>query len=145
MLTIAPCVVLGALIITTDATSQETAHDPPDLARLQHNRDRAIERALRPIHETYRRELEKLKVKYTKAGKLEEAVAVQNELKKQGVVSGTNAAKIPETRALTDFNASRFVGLWGTINHPYFRDETRRLKPGGKLDMLRGGIKSPSL
>jgi hypothetical protein len=56
--------------------------EPADLERLRTSWERARERALKPIDLIYCKELERLKLKYTRLGKLEDALAVQNELQK---------------------------------------------------------------
>lgn len=62
--------------------SSANSADPETLIKLRANYDGAVARALAPLQRTYAAELEKLKVEYTKAGKLEEALAVSDELKK---------------------------------------------------------------
>lgn len=54
---------------------------PPDLERLQTAYEAARERATRPLDEKYLAELVKLQASYTRAAKLDEALAVANEIK----------------------------------------------------------------
>lgn len=54
----------------------------PDLERLQTSYDAAKQRVLAPVQTTYQAELRKLMEQHTKAGKLEAALEVKNELER---------------------------------------------------------------
>lgn len=55
--------------------------DPPEMVRLRSSYEAAVSRTMRPLTETYISELTKVKDSYTKAGKLDEAVRVDTEIK----------------------------------------------------------------
>jgi len=57
------------------------ADEPTELTDLNSNYDKAVERATTPIKKKYIRALKALKLRYTKQGKLSEAIAVDNKLK----------------------------------------------------------------
>lgn len=57
------------------------AADPEELTKLRFTYDSAVERAVRPLTETYLKELEKIKTSYIQAGKLEEALRVETEMR----------------------------------------------------------------
>jgi pentatricopeptide repeat protein len=85
--------------------------EPADLARLRDNYLQAAERALTPVKLTYEKELQKLLDTYTKAGKLDDALQVKNEMTK--LKGGVIAAPVssPETDKLRGY----FVGrTWVT-------------------------------
>lgn len=69
------------LVLTLFATSLFAA-DPEKLNKLRGSYDAAITKATTPIQKTYIAELEKLKIEFTKAGKLEDALAVDQEIRK---------------------------------------------------------------
>ena len=54
------------------------ADEPTELTDLNSNYDKAVERATTPIKKKYIRALKALKLRYTKQGKLSEAIAVDN-------------------------------------------------------------------
>ena len=56
---------------------------PDRLMTLRGNFERAMERVTAPVRSQYRDELLRLKTEYTKAGKLDEALAVDNEIKER--------------------------------------------------------------
>lgn len=55
--------------------------EPPEMVRLRTSYEAAVARSVRPLTETYIAELMKVQDSYTKAGKLDEAVAIANEVK----------------------------------------------------------------
>lgn len=81
--------------------------EPADLVRLRDNYQQAAERALTPVKATYEKELQKLLDAYTKAGKLDDALVVKNELAKLkgGVV--TAPVSSPETDKLRGYFVDR--------------------------------------
>ncbi len=58
----------------------EEKKEPQDLTNLRDSYQKAIERAIAPVEGKYIEELKKLKLRYTQAGKLEEAIVVDKEL-----------------------------------------------------------------
>ncbi|WP_395741999.1 hypothetical protein [Prosthecobacter sp.] len=73
--------LLATLAAGHFASAQAQTAVPPDMQRLQTAYEAARERATRPIDEKYLAELVKLQATYTKAAKLDEALAVANEIK----------------------------------------------------------------
>lgn len=59
--------------------------EPEKLTTLRSGFEAASERALTPIRRTYVAELEKMKMEFTKSGKLEDALAVDAEIKLLGI------------------------------------------------------------
>ena len=68
------CLIAGCLFAHAQAA------EPPELPRLRASYEAAVQRATKPLTESYRNELVKLRDTYTKAGKLPEAVAIASEL-----------------------------------------------------------------
>ncbi|MDB6118968.1 MAG: hypothetical protein JWO08_2749 [Verrucomicrobiaceae bacterium] len=60
--------------------SQGQSVEPFELPRLRTSYEGAVQRAVKPLQEAYRNELLKLRDSYTKAGRLNEAVAIAAEL-----------------------------------------------------------------
>lgn len=58
------------------------AAEPEKLTKLRGSYESAVTKATAPIQKTYTTELEKLKIEFTKAGKLEDALAIDSELKR---------------------------------------------------------------
>ena len=56
--------------------------EPDKLLKLRTNFEAAVTRSTAPLQKTYLQELEKLKIEYTRAAKLEDALAVAEEIKK---------------------------------------------------------------
>lgn len=72
-----------------------SAAEPDKLLKLRSSYDAALSRATAPLQRTYLQELEKLKDEYTRAAKLQEALAVDEEIKRlvpTGVVGGASPA-----------------------------------------------------
>lgn len=72
---------------------------PDEVAALKSKREEAITAAVRPIDAKYLQALAALKDKFTKAGNLEKAIAVDNELKAMsdtGTVNGGGALKVSD-------------------------------------------------
>ncbi len=91
------------LILTVLAVQFPSLHAqnivPADLERLQAAYEAARERATRPLDERYLAELVKLQDTYTKAAKLEEALAVSNEIKGMKARMGLPTKSKPSTQA----------------------------------------------
>lgn len=81
-------ILLGFLSIVTCASS--LAAEPVQISMLRKSWEQARARAAQPIDESYLRELQKLLDTFTKAGQLEDAMAVKNE--SQSVVEDASAA-----------------------------------------------------
>lgn len=80
-----PALTFSLLIISVGVgLAQSPAGGLPDrLVTLRGNFERAVERVTAPVLSQYRDELIKLKTEYAKAGRLEEATAVDNEIKER--------------------------------------------------------------
>lgn len=63
-------------------SSSLLAAEPEKLIKLRGSYDAAVQKAVAPLQKTYLQELEKMKLDFTRAGKLEDAIAVSEELKK---------------------------------------------------------------
>ena len=87
---------IKTLFLTLFATSL-LATEPEKLTKLRGSYEAAITKATAPIQKTYTTELEKLKIEFTKAGKLEDALAVDEEIKKH----------IPEPKPTTESNGTK--------------------------------------
>jgi hypothetical protein len=102
------CTLLALLAI------QVSAAEPADLTKAREAYQQASERALTPVKAAYWNELTRLIEQYTKAGKLDEAVAVKNE---QAKLKGGAVIPLPPTAAAVATNTpgiaqlrERFVG-----------------------------------
>jgi formylglycine-generating enzyme required for sulfatase activity len=85
-----------------------SAQDPAELTRLNKSYEAAVQKAITPIKQTYIQELKKLKDNYTKAAKLEDAIAVDKVLKE--LSSSVNSAPATVTETVT-VNASAGFAL----------------------------------
>jgi hypothetical protein len=93
-----------ALLNLVLLTAFASAAEPEKLLKLRSSYESAVTKATAPIQRTYLQELEKLKVEFTKAGKLEDALAIDTEIKKltegQATQSGeASDAKLPSTKS----------------------------------------------
>lgn len=70
--------LLSLVLLTAFANAAE----PEKLLKLRSSYESAVTKATAPIQRTYLQELEKLKVEFTKAGKLEDALAIDTEIKR---------------------------------------------------------------
>ena len=110
-----PCMFLALLC------SSLVAAEPADLTKAREAYQQASERALTPVKAAYWKELTRMIDDYTRLGKLEEAIAVKNELAKltgglatpMPVAAGRNAADIAQFRAR--FLGRTFVTGGGTV------------------------------
>jgi hypothetical protein len=74
-------IILSSLLgFSLLVAGQEAAKAPSELTQLKKSYDQAIERATSPIKKTFETELERLMTTFTKAGKLDAALAVKQEL-----------------------------------------------------------------
>ncbi len=73
--------------------------EPAELTRLRSSYDSAVQRAVKPLSETYLAELTKLRDTYTKAAKLDEAVKIAEEIKHVRERLGLITAPAGEARA----------------------------------------------
>jgi len=85
-----------------------SAQDPTELTRLNKSYEAAVQKAITPLKQTYAQELKKLKDNYTKAAKLEDAIAVDKVLKE--LSSSVNSALTTATETVT-VNASAGFAL----------------------------------
>lgn len=76
------------------------AQEPDEFTKLQHAYDAAVDRAVRPLTETYLRELEKLKVASTQAADLDKAVRIDKEI--QIVLDRLEALKADRAHVVKD-------------------------------------------
>lgn len=77
------------------------ANPPQEFAALQRNYRAAVDRATKPLQNTYLAELERLKQKYTRESKLEEALFISQEIEAIKGASSTEVtaqpAPVPQT------------------------------------------------
>lgn len=79
-----PILPIFTTIVFTSLTILATAQthvEPTDLTKLRESWQRAVQQATAPLDKKYVDALALLKARYTKEGKLEDALAVDNELK----------------------------------------------------------------
>ncbi len=106
------------LLVGTPATMLEAQIAvPPEMEQLRLSYEAARERATRPIDEKYLAELSKLQDSFTKAAKLEQAVAAANEIKRTKERLGLlNAAAAPELAAPVPVATKPPSGVGGQDN-----------------------------
>ena len=68
--------------LTVAIASTAISAEPDKLLKLRTSYEAAVTRATTPLQKTYLQELEKLKTEYTRAAKLEDALAVADEMKR---------------------------------------------------------------
>ncbi|MBK8040028.1 MAG: hypothetical protein IPK22_23285 [Verrucomicrobiaceae bacterium] len=89
------------LVFTLIATSLLAA-EPEKLTKLRGSYESAMTKATAPIQKTYTTELEKLKLEFTKSGKLEDALAVDAEIKRlSGETATKQAEQTPSSRGIS--------------------------------------------
>lgn len=88
MKTLPPLAVMALLLIAPGVTSAQV--ETEELVKLREGYEQARFRALDPIEKKYVAELEKLKARFTKESKLEEAMGVEAELKR--LLNGATSA-----------------------------------------------------
>ncbi|MES2598193.1 MAG: hypothetical protein V4662_22860 [Verrucomicrobiota bacterium] len=74
-------VIAVIVLVSWMSAARGQVPDPPEMVRLRGSYEAAMARTTRPLMETYIAELTKVKDSYTKAGKLDEAVRVDSEIK----------------------------------------------------------------
>jgi len=101
------------LVIAAIISSLAVVHadEPQDLTILRDSYLRARERALSPLQEKYITELNSLKSRFTKNGKLDEAVEVDKELKAALETFAKKNEETPKAEKPSD-NLERFFGEW---------------------------------
>lgn len=72
---------VAAVSLLVSRSASADPGDPPELARLRSSYDSAVQRAIKPLAETYVTELTKIQETYLKAGKVDEATKVAAEVK----------------------------------------------------------------
>lgn len=129
-------IVLYLLFFATPALADE----PDKLTRLRANFDSAVQRATVPLKKTYMQELEKLKIEYTRAAKLEEAMAVAEELKKlQSVATDVSTESNPEKPKLTKRQQEEMIVTYLTeLSWKYPGGHTVTFYENGKVTMSDG-------
>ena len=70
------------VVFTIAMASSAICAEPDKLLKLRTSYEAAVTRATTPLQKTYLQELDKLKTEYTRAAKLEEALAVADEMKR---------------------------------------------------------------
>ena len=131
-------VIVCALFAAQVAQAQETT-EPAQLRALRTSWEASRKKALQPIDATYTQELQKLLDVLTKAGRLDEAVSVKNELAKLGANPGVrdiSDGKVPTSSKAATGEIQPFVGKkWQTRNGTIFtfhNDGTGEQELGGK-------------
>ena len=108
--------------------NQMQADEPQDLTKLKDSYKLAVERAIEPLEQKYLSELEKLKLRYTKDGKLQEALAVDAEIKALTVADDAEKKKEEVV-----WDAKHLMGTWycnGNLSDLYHflaRDNNRTI------------------
>ena len=86
-----PQVIISRLVLCLAVFSTALCAEPEKLQKSRSGYEGAVARSLAPIQKTYLLELEKLKSEFTRAGKLEDALAVADEIKKLSPGSSATA------------------------------------------------------
>lgn len=100
---IAIAIMIGA---SSALVAQTTPSLPKDAESLRKSYQDARQRALQPLDAKYKTELEKLLAAHTKAGHLDDAVAIRTELDSLALSGSTTAAKSTTAPAEPDVKAS---------------------------------------
>ncbi len=74
--------MIPRILAFTLLTLSLSAVEPERLTKMRGSYEAAMTKATAPIQKTYIAELEKMKMEFTKSGKLEEALAVEQEIRK---------------------------------------------------------------
>jgi len=80
----------AAIALSAPPAANDSAKLPEEANRLKQNFRQAAERAVQPLRERYIADLKRLLDQTTRAGKLEDALAIKNEI--EAVSAGTGAA-----------------------------------------------------
>lgn len=113
-------IVLGLSILALTASA--LAAEPTQISMLRKSWEQARARAAQPIDESYLRELHKLLDTFTKAGQLEDAMAVKNE--SQSVVEDAAAAASASADAATKQPAKL-----ATLRKSWIQSRDKALQP----------------
>ncbi len=111
--------------------------DPPELVSAREEHLRAMQRAAIPVLSAYARQLESLKASFTREGKLDAALAVDNELKevnKEAQAADNAAARTGAALPLTILSA-----VYGAPAKKHVMDVTKTLRKA--LESGNEGIK----
>ena len=142
-----PLAMLPKKISLTLIATSLLAAEPDKLIKLRGSYESAITKATAPIQKTYITELEKLKIEFTKAGKLEDALSVDGEIKKLAPPSSPSVERasapqgnISQTqkKALEDYLMSKKWG-YGEPGRKVYEEAT--FQKGDKLHLT--GNKAP--
>jgi hypothetical protein len=136
-----PILAIGIVFVSSIAcfAQQKSEADPPELAARRDDHDRNVQRAMVPLLTNYLRSLEPLKQQYTRAGKLEAAVAVDGEIRKvteqlktaQAIASGAKRGPKGYVQFFTEQN---------------FKGKSLRLEaPGEYPELMNVGIPNDSI
>lgn len=117
---ISALVLLGFLSIVACASS--LAAEPAQISMLRKSWEQARARAAQPIDESYLRELQKLLDTFTKAGQLEDAMAVKNE--SQSVVEDASAAATASAAT-----AAKQPAKLATLHKTWVQSRDKALQP----------------
>ena len=128
-------ILLLAAVMTHSAA---LAEDPKDLILLRGTYDVEAKRLMQPLNERYLRSLARLKDSYTKSAKLEEALAVEAEIKRlQGPspVAASPSDSLTNTPTLID---TRWVGRSGKA-----QGKTLAFQASGAMKVLMSDNSKP--
>ncbi len=107
------CITLFTLL--TVAVSTAIADEPPELTRIRSSYQAELSRATKPITDKYRGYLQAQKAAATKAGKLEVALAYDNELQAlDGTASVSSERQIEKAIVghVWEGNTGKFPAIW---------------------------------
>jgi len=114
--------ILG--LVGISFAEEASKSEPPELSRLRHNFEQAKSDAIQPITAKYCSLLEDLKKKYTKAGNLDSALAVEAELNliraQEGDVKKVGMVPSPTTK-------EELVEYLGGTKWEYFNQENKKI------------------
>lgn len=129
------------LLILALTASVSAAAEPEKLLKLRTSYEAAMTKAAAPIQRTYLQELEKLKIEYTKAGKLEDALTVSEELKKLAALASDNSGAGQTDRKTNEVKLSKkerealeaaFQGKWEWTNNGGINVANSRIYSGSE-------------
>jgi hypothetical protein len=112
---------------------QINAADPPELLKARQNYQAATERALTPVKAAYWKELDRLISEYSKAGKLDDALAVKNEQAKL-VNAPSSVVTSPEIEKMRNHFVERTFVTPGGTYFTFNKDGTGQKKWQGGND-----------
>ncbi len=128
------------LLVSSALIAQMVPPLPKDADTLRKAYQDARQRALQPLDLKYKTELEKLLAAHTKAGHLDDALAIRAELDSlsptaQPDAPASDPQKFPSAKA--ERIHTELVGsMWSTTN---WNDATITLMPDGKVSFTKGG------